>query len=143
MQLVARDADVLVKFEPLFLPIFEQFHSLLGSAKIFQLHLLELARPKSEIAWINFVAKRFTDLRNAEWQFFARNFQNIFELDKNGLCCLRTQVSDGAFICRGTHMRFEHQIELARFGQVFATAVWTLLDSLFLNELIEPQVRLA
>src|SRR5213596_3764857 len=129
MQLVARDADVLVKFKPFFLPILEQFHSLLGSAKIFQFHLLELARAKSEIAWINFVAKRFADLCDAEWQFLARNFKNVFELNKNRLCGLRTQVSDGAFICRGTHMRFEHQIELARFGQVLATAIWALLYS--------------
>ena len=40
-------------------------------------------------------------------------------------------------------MRLEHQIELPRFGQIFATAAWTLLDSLFLDELIEPQMRLA
>jgi hypothetical protein len=40
-------------------------------------------------------------------------------------------------------MRFEHQIKLARFGQVFATAIWALLDSLFLDELVEPQMHLA
>jgi hypothetical protein len=33
-------------------------------------------------------------------------------------------------------MRFEHQIELARFGQVLATAIWALLYSLFLDELV-------
>src|SRR5438552_8975563 len=136
MQLVARNADVLVKLQAFFLPIFEQFHSLLGSAKIFQLHLLEFTRAKSEIARIDFVTKRFANLCDAEWQFLARNFKNVFELNKNGLCCFRTQVSDGAFICRGTHMRFEHQIELARFGQVLATAIWALPYSLFLDELV-------
>jgi len=40
-------------------------------------------------------------------------------------------------------MRFEHQIELTRFGEIFTTAIWTLLHSLFVDELIEPQVRLA
>src|SRR5207247_10389402 len=102
MQLDARNADVLVKLQAFFLPIFEQFHSLLGSAKIFQFHLLELARAKSEIARVNFVAKRFADLRDAEWQFLSRNFQNIFELDEDGLSCLGSQVSDVAFIWLGS-----------------------------------------
>src|SRR6266480_35897 len=136
MQFVSRDADVLVELETFFLPILEPFHPLLRPAKVFQLHLLELARTEGKIARVDFVAKRFADLRDAEWQFLSRNFQNIFELNEDGLRCLRTEVSDGAFICRSAHMRFEHQIKLARFGQVSATAIWALLYSLFLDELV-------
>src|SRR5690242_15596420 len=40
-------------------------------------------------------------------------------------------------------MRFEHEIELPRFRQIFAAAVWALVHSLFFDELIETQMRLA
>ena len=71
MQFFARDADVLIELEPLFQPVIEQFHPLLCPAKIFQLHLLEFPGAKCEIARIDFVAKCFADLRDAEWQFLA------------------------------------------------------------------------
>src|SRR5439155_21088280 len=81
----ARDANSFVELQPLLQPVIEQPHPLLCPAKIFQLHLLELARAKREITRINLVPKRFADLRYAEWQFLARHFQNGFELYKNGL----------------------------------------------------------
>ena len=79
----ARDADVLVELQPLFLPVLEQLHPLLRPAEIFQLHLLELARSKCEIAWIDFIPKSLPDLRDAKWQLLARHFENIFELNKD------------------------------------------------------------
>ena len=85
VQLVARDTNVLIKLQAFFLPIFEQFHSLLCAAKIFELHLFEFSRAEGEIARINFVAKRFADLRDPERQFLARHFQNVFELNKDRL----------------------------------------------------------
>ena len=43
VQLLSPYADVAIKLEPLLFPIFEKIHPLLRPAKIFQLHLLELA----------------------------------------------------------------------------------------------------
>src|SRR6266513_954909 len=93
MQFVSRDTDVLVELETFFLPILKPFHPLLCPAKIFEFHLLELARTKSEIARINFVPKRFADLSDAEWQLLARNLEDIFELHENGLRRFWTEVS--------------------------------------------------
>jgi hypothetical protein len=76
--------------------------------------LFELARPESEIARINFVTKRFANLRDAEWQLLARNFKNVFELNKDRLGCLRTQISNRTFVRCSTDMRLKHQVELSR-----------------------------
>src|SRR5207249_10877765 len=88
VKLIARDSDILVKLQPLILPVFEQLHPILRPAKIFQLHLLELAGAEGEVARINFVAKRFPDLGDAERQFLARHFEDIFELNED---CLRSE----------------------------------------------------
>src|SRR5882724_12000277 len=85
MQVVARDADVLIELEPLFQPVIQPLHSLLCPAKIFQLHLLELARPEGKITRIDFVTKGFANLRDAEWQLLARDFEDVFKLNEDGL----------------------------------------------------------
>ena len=43
MQMLAPDPDVLIKLQPFLQPIRQQIHPLLRPAKIFQLHLFELA----------------------------------------------------------------------------------------------------
>ena len=111
-----RDADVLVEFQALFLPIFEQFHPLLRPAKVFQFHLLELARTKREIARVNFVAKCLPDLRDAERQFLARDFQHVFELDKDRLCRFWAQISNRRFVFSRADVGFEHQLERPRWS---------------------------
>src|SRR5690349_4274651 len=55
MQLVTWNSDLPIKLQPLFLPVLKQLHPLLWPAKIFQLHLLKLARTKRKIARVNFV----------------------------------------------------------------------------------------
>ena len=114
VQLCPRNADVLIKFQPLLKPVIQPFDPLLLAAKIFQLHLLELARAKREIARINFVPKRFADLRDAERQLLARNFQHVLELHENGLRGLRAKVSDTRFILGRADEGLEHQVECAR-----------------------------
>ena len=90
MQSLARKADVFIELQPFVQPVIEPFHPLLCPTKIFQLHLLEFAGAKCEVAWIDFIAKRFTNLRDAKRQFLARHFENIFELNENRLRCFRT-----------------------------------------------------
>ena len=111
MQLRTLNADVFIEFQPLFQPVIQQLHPRLRPAKIFELHLLELARPEGKIAGIDFVTKGFANLRNAKWQLLARNFQHVFELDENRLRSFRPQISDARFVLRGTDEGFEHQIE--------------------------------
>src|SRR5260370_24462626 len=111
MQVIARNADVLVELEPLFLPVIEPLHPLLCPAKIFQLHLLELARPEGKIARIDFVTKGFANLRDAKRQFLARDFENIFKLNEDGLRRLGPKISERRFILSRADEGFEHQIE--------------------------------
>ena len=108
MKFAAKDTNVFVKLKPFFLPIFEQFHSLFRATKIFELHLFEFAGPKGEIARVNFVAKRFPDLRDTEWQFLARYFEDVFELNEDRLRCLGSQIRDGTFVRCGADLCFEH-----------------------------------
>src|SRR5262249_61639038 len=105
------DPDCVVNFPPLPFPMPEPLHPLLWPAKIFQLHLLKLPRPESEIARIDFVAKGFPDLRDAERQFLAGHLENVLELNKNRLSRFRPQICNRVFIGRRADMRLEHEIE--------------------------------
>src|SRR4029453_14927448 len=115
VQVCARYADVLIKLQALFFPVLEQLHSLLRSAKIFQLHLLELAGSECEIAGIDLIPESLPDLRDAEWQLLAGHFENVLELNEDRLCGFRPQICDRAFFGSRANMRLEHQIELPRF----------------------------
>src|SRR4029078_6498720 len=135
MQLVARDTDLFIKLQAFFFPIFEQVHSLLRSTKIFELHLLELAGAKREIARVDFITKRLADLRDSERQFLARYFEDVFKLNEDRLCCFRTQIGDGSFVNCGTYMRLEHQVKLPRRSQILTAAIWTLFNAFLLDNL--------
>src|SRR5579884_1426732 len=108
MQVRARYADRLVKFQALIEPVLKPFHSFVSPAKVFQLHLFKLPRAESEIAGINLVAKRLADLRNPKGQLLAGDLQNVFELDEDRLGSLRSQVGNGTFVGCGADMRLEH-----------------------------------
>lgn len=99
-----------------------------GLAKILDFHLLEFARAKRKVAGRDFIAERFADLRDAERQFFARRIQHIREIDEDALRGFGAQIRDVGIVIGGDRadVRFEHQVELARFGQrAFAAAVGT------------------
>src|SRR5439155_19315434 len=102
----------------------------------FQLHLFEFARAKSEIARIDFVAKRLADLCDSERQFFSRNVEDILELNENRLRGLRTQISHVRFLFSRADVGSEHPIEPPRLRQILPAANWTLLRTFFLYDLI-------
>src|SRR5262249_5953553 len=103
-------------------------HPLLRPAKIFQLHLLKLTRAESEIAWVDFIPERFPDLRDAEWQFLARHIENVFELNKDSLCCLRPKVRHARFIFARADVSSEHKIERPRRSQ-FCAIFWIKIST--------------
>ena len=88
----------------------------------FQFHLLELTRAKGEIARLDFVAKRFADLANAERHFLARDFQHVLELREDGLRGFRPEISDVVLALHRPDVGLEHQVERTRLrsaGAVF------------------------
>src|SRR5258706_210501 len=79
--------------------------------KKLQFHLLELPRPKGEVAGVHFVPERLAHLRHPEWQFLPRGYQHILELNENRLGGFGTQVGQVFFTPDWPDRCFEHQIE--------------------------------
>src|SRR5689334_10804600 len=66
---------------PLALPVLEPLHVGAGLDEELHLHLLELARAENEIARGDFIAERFSDLRDPEWDLLAGCLLDIEEID--------------------------------------------------------------
>ena len=142
------DADRLVELDALFEPVIGQLEPVLGAAEVLDLHLLELARTEGEVARVDLVAERLADLRDAERHLdaLAGLVADVFELDEDALRGLGAQVGGRAIIGRRAHLGLEHQVELARFGEVTAVllrALRGLLVALLLADLIRAKTRLA
>ena len=91
-------------------------------AEIFDFHLLEFTRPKSEIAGSDFVTKSFADLRDSKRKFAAHGLLDVREIRKNSLRGFGSQIRDVVIVVYGTNGRLEHQIKIARFRQICRTA---------------------
>ena len=115
MELGARDADFLVEAKAGFQPLVGEAHAVLRAAEILDLHLLELAGAEGEIARVDLVAERFSDLRDAEGQLHAVRIEHVLVLAENRLRGLRAEVGD--LLAGGSEIRLEHQVELARLGE--------------------------
>src|SRR5262249_18590378 len=86
--------------------------------EVLDLHLFELASSKNEVAGRDLVAKRFADLRDAEGQLTIRRVENILEVHKNALRSFGSEVSEAGLILNRAYGGSEHQIELARLGEL-------------------------
>src|SRR5205085_4538146 len=84
-----------------------------------QLHLLELAKPEEEVAGRDLVAERLaTDLRDAERRLAARELGDVLEVDEDPLRGLGAEVGGRAAVGERADLRLEHEVELARLGEV-------------------------
>ena len=93
-----------------------------GRDEKFQFHLFELARAEGEIARVNFVAERLADLCDAEGNLLARDAEHVLKLREDDLCGLGTKIRDAAGFFDGADVSFEHEIKLARLGEVVRAA---------------------
>ena len=103
--------------------------SIISPAKILDLHLLELARSKDEIARRHFVAKRLPDLRDPEGQFPARRIKHILEVREYSLGGFGPKVCQcGRIIVRlgSTNRRAKHQVKILGIGQILRLAIRAL-----------------
>ncbi len=158
----ARQADVFVKAEAFLDPILvpdlpapiglglagmagtsrlgnmaaDGFDRLVGADEELEFHLLEFAGSEGEVAGVDFVAEGLADLADAEGDFLARDFEDVLELGEDGLGGFGPQPGEvlGAF--HRADISFEHQVELARFGEeaavfgVVAGGVFNFLGAL-------------
>ena len=89
-------------------------------------HLLKFAYTEEEIARVNLVAKRLTNLRDAEGQLAAGRRQHIVEISENALGRFGAQIGERTTIAHRPDLGFEHHVKGAGLGQISRTAVRTL-----------------
>src|SRR3954468_20038325 len=111
------------------------------------LHLLELAGAEDEVARRDLVAEGLADLGDAEWRLLARELEHVLEVDEDALRGLGSKVGDRAGLLHGPDRRLEHQVEVARLGQVAIGALARLeaglLAALRLVEVVRAEAQLA
>jgi len=136
---VPRDAAIA----PVAVPVLRRFRC----AEELDLHLLELARPEREVARRDLVAERLPDLADAERDLDARRGDDVLEVDEDALGGLRTQVRLGRRIEQRSEGRLEHQVELARLGEVavrmLAGMLTRLARALAVLHLVDAEAGLA
>src|SRR5215213_9051860 len=97
--------------------------------EVFHLHLLELTRAKDEIAGRHFIAKRFSDLRDAEGKLAPHGRLHVQEIDKDALRRFRSEVSERRrviFFGGCTDGRTKHEVKWARVSPFSLAAIWAL-----------------
>ena len=120
-QVVGADPELRVPAHPLVHPVLGATSSaVVGRDEELHLHLLELARAEDEVAGRDLVAERLADLGDAERRLLARELEHVLEVDEDALRGLRAQVDLGARLLDRAHVGLEHQVELARLGELAA-----------------------
>ncbi len=117
-QVVGAQAELGVPAHPLGQPVLKPLLGLGGGDEVLHLHLLELARAEDEVAGGDLVAEGLADLGDPEGRLLARELQHVLEVDEDPLRGLGAQVGGRARLLDGADRGLEHQVEVARLGQV-------------------------
>ena len=105
-------AEVLVPFEPLFLPELEPFHLRSGLAEEFHFHLLELPHAEDELPGHHFVAEGLAYLCDTEGYLHAPGLLDIDIIDENALCGFGAEVDGVGTLAKAAELGAEHEVEL-------------------------------
>jgi hypothetical protein len=91
-----------------------------GADEVFHLHLFKLTRAKDEITGRDFVAKRFADLGDPEWQLTPAGVEHVKKVYEDALRSFGTKIDQRVRVVfrGGADVRFEHQIERPGFGDI-------------------------
>ena len=82
------------------------------------LHLLELVRPEDEVPGRDLVTEGLPDLGDPERELEAHRLEHVVEVDEDALRRLGPEVGDRRVLLDRTHEGLEHEVELARRGQL-------------------------
>src|SRR6185436_14521269 len=96
---------------------------LVGRHEELHLHLLELERAEDEVPRRDLVAERLADLRDAERRLLARVLKGGLEVEEDALRGLGAEVDGRPGLLHGADLGLEHQVELARLGEVAVLVV--------------------
>ena len=128
-------------------PVAEPLLRLGRRDEVLHLHLLELECAEDEVPRRDLVPERLADLRDAERRLPPGDLRDVLEVDEDALCGLRAQVRVEARLLERPDPRLEHQVELARLGEVallgLARMLARSLSALGLVELISAVAALA
>ena len=120
-QPVAGQAQVEIPLIPTVAPIGIPIAGGVGVAEELDFHLLEFPRAEREVARRDLVAETLAHLADAERNLHAGAVQNVLEVDEHPLRGLGPEEGLVLFVVNGAGVRLEHQVELARLGQIAAT----------------------
>ena len=81
--------------------------------EVFDFHLLELAGAEDEVAGVDFVTERLTDLGDAERQLHAAGIDHVLKVNEDTLRRFRAKVSRCGSVLHGADIRLEHHVERA------------------------------
>src|SRR5437763_11770988 len=141
------DAEVLVPAHPLLEPVLEPLLGVLRRDEELHLHLLELASAKDEVARRDLVAEALADLRDPERRLLARELEVVLEVQEDALGGLGSQVHDRSGLLHRSDRGLEHQVEVARVGQValrrLARVLGRLAAARGLVEMVRAEAELA
>ena len=111
------DTVFYIPIDPFIEPVFKPFFIGAGLHKILHFHLFEFATAENEVAGGDFVAERFSLLRDAEGELPAGGLQHIIKVDKHALCRFRSQVYNIGTVFHRPDEGLKHQVELPFCGQ--------------------------
>src|SRR5438876_756551 len=118
---LGRETEVRVPAQALLAPVLEPRIVVTGPHEELELHLLELARAEEEVAGRDLVAEGLSNLCDAEGNLETRSLDHVPEVDEDALRRLRPEVGDVCRVLHGADEGLEHQVELARLGELAAT----------------------
>ena len=141
------DAEPRVPAHALLHPVAEPLVSLAGRDEELHLHLLELERAEDEVAGRDLVAERLPDLGDAEGGLATGELGDVLEVDEDPLRRLRAEVGVHPRLLERPDPRLEHEVEVARLGEValvvLARVLARLRAALHLVEVVGAEAELA
>ena len=99
-------------------------------------HLLELTHTENELASHDFITESLSNLSDTERNLHTTRLLHVQIVYENTLCRFGTQIHFHRRIGRSTHLRREHQVELANIRPVFRSADG-VNDFLIKNDLLQ------
>src|SRR5205085_2780295 len=146
-QMVRPDPEVRVPIHALGPPMLKPPSRLTRGNEVLHLHLFEFPCPEDEVARRDLVAEALADLRNAEGRLLAGELEVVLEVEEDALGGLRAQIHGRSLLLDRPDRGLEHEVELARLGQVaFRRLAWVLrrlAPALELIEVVGAEAQLA
>src|ERR1700679_3722762 len=105
------EPQIYIPLEPRLPPVGVPILRLLGTTEVLDLHLLEFARAKGEVARIDLVPKALANLSDSKRKLDAPRVDDVLEIGENPLRRLGAEIGDVRFAFESPDERLEHQVK--------------------------------